>query len=180
MELENLIQLIEAVSTSELTGLKYEENGMKLHRTKKKDQVQVISAPMTIPAAAISTGEAANVTTTMMATDPATLASTMAAVGNPSGVSPENTGNTTAATETTLQGKIVESPLVGTFYAAPAEDAAPFVSVGDSVKKGQTLAIIEAMKLMNEIESEYDGIIEEILVKNGQPVEYGQPIFRIR
>lgn len=180
MELENLIQLIEAVSTSELTGLKYEENGMKLHLTKKKDQVQVISAPMTIPAAAISTGEAANVTTTMMATDPATLASTMAAVGNPSGVSPENTGNTTAATETTLQGKIVESPLVGTFYAAPAEDAAPFVSVGDSVKKGQTLAIIEAMKLMNEIESEYDGIIEEILVKNGQPVEYGQPIFRIR
>ena len=180
MELENLIQLIEAVSTSELTGLKYEENGMKLHLTKKKDQVQVISAPMTIPAATISTGEAANVTTTMMATDPATLASTMAAVGNPSGVSPENTGNTTAATETTLQGKIVESPLVGTFYAAPAEDAAPFVSVGDSVKKGQTLAIIEAMKLMNEIESEYDGIIEEILVKNGQPVEYGQPIFRIR
>ena len=180
MELENLIQLIEAVSTSELTGLKYEENGMKLHLTKKKDQVQVISAPMTIPAAAISTGEAANVTTTMMATDPATLASTMAAVGNPSGVSPENTGNTTAATETTLQGKIVESPLVGTFYAAPAEDAAPFVSVGDSVKKGQTLAIIEAMKLMNEIESEYDGIIEEILVKNGQPVEYGQPIFKIR
>ena len=180
MELENLIQLIEAVSASELTGLKYEENGMKLHLTKKKDQVQVISAPMTIPAAAISTGEAANVTTTMMATDPATLASTMAAVGNPSGVSPENTGNTTAATETTLQGKIVESPLVGTFYAAPAEDAAPFVSVGDSVKKGQTLAIIEAMKLMNEIESEYDGIIEEILVKNGQPVEYGQPIFKIR
>lgn len=180
MELENLIQLIEAVSASELTGLKYEENGMKLHLTKKKDQVQVISAPMTIPAAAISTGEAANVTTTMMATDPATLASTMAAVGNPSGVSPENTGNTVAATETTPQGKIVESPLVGTFYAAPTEEAAPFVSVGDSVKKGQTLAIIEAMKLMNEIESEYDGIIEEILVKNGQPVEYGQPIFRIR
>ena len=180
MELENLIQLIEAVSASELTGLKYEENGMKLHMTKKKDQVQVISAPMTIPAAAISTGEAANVTTTMMATDPATLAATMTAVGNPSGVSEENTGNTTVATETTPQGKIVESPLVGTFYAAPAEDAAPFVAVGDSVKKGQTLAIIEAMKLMNEIESEYDGIIEEILVKNGQPVEYGQPIFKIR
>ena len=180
MELENLIQLIEAVSASELTGLKYEENGMKLHMTKKKDQVQVISAPMTIPAATISTGEAANVTTTMMATNPATLAATMTAVGNPSGVSEENTGNTTAATETTPQGKIVESPLVGTFYAAPAEDAAPFVAVGDSVKKGQTLAIIEAMKLMNEIESEYDGIIEEILVKNGQPVEYGQPIFKIR
>ena len=77
-------------------------------------------------------------------------------------------------------GKLVESPLVGTFYAAPAEDAAPFVAVGDTVKKGQTLAIVEAMKLMNEIESEFDGIVEEILVENGQAVEYGQPLFRIK
>ena len=74
---------------------------------------------------------------------------------------------------------MVESPLVGTFYAAPAEDASPFVSVGDQVKKGQTLAIVEAMKLMNEIESEYDGTITEILVENGEAVEYGQPLFRI-
>ena len=77
------------------------------------------------------------------------------------------------------EGKLVESPLVGTFYAAPSEDAAPFVTVGDTVKKGQTLAIIEAMKLMNEIESEYDGKVIEILVENGKPVEYGQPLFRI-
>lgn len=77
-------------------------------------------------------------------------------------------------------GKLIESPLVGTFYAAPSEDAAPFVAVGDTVKKGQPLAIIEAMKLMNEIESEYDGTVVEILVENGQPVEYGQPLFRIR
>ena len=73
----------------------------------------------------------------------------------------------------------MESPLVGTFYAAPSEDAAPFVSVGDTVKKGQTLAIVEAMKLMNEIESDYDGTIAEIFVENGQAVEYGQPLFRI-
>ena len=73
----------------------------------------------------------------------------------------------------------MKSPLVGTFYVAPAEDADPFVSVGDPVKKGQTLAIIEAMKLMNEIESEYDGTVAEILVENGKPVEYGQPLFRI-
>ena len=65
------------------------------------------------------------------------------------------------------------------FYAAPSEDAQPFVKVGDTVKKGQTLAIVEAMKLMNEIESEFDGEIAEILVENGQPVEYGQPLFRI-
>ena len=78
------------------------------------------------------------------------------------------------------EGKIVASPLVGTFYAAPSEDAAPYVQVGDAVKKGQVLAIVEAMKLMNEIESEYDGIVEEILVENAQGVEYGQPLFRIR
>ena len=65
------------------------------------------------------------------------------------------------------------------FYAAPSEDAQPFVKVVDTVKKGQTLAIVEAMKLMNEIESEFDGEIAEILVENGQPVEYGQPLFRI-
>ena len=75
--------------------------------------------------------------------------------------------------------KIVTSPLVGVFYAAPAEDAEAFVKVGDTVKKGQVLAIVEAMKLMNEIESEYDGTITEVLVENGQAVEYGQPLFRM-
>lgn len=77
------------------------------------------------------------------------------------------------------EGKIITSPLVGVFYAAPSEEAEPFVAVGDSVKKGQTLAIIEAMKLMNEIECEYDGRVAEIYPENGQPVEYGQPLFRI-
>ena len=74
----------------------------------------------------------------------------------------------------------MESPLVGTFYAAPAEDAAPFVAVGDTVKKGQTLAIVEAMKLMNEIQCEYDCEIEAVLVSNEQKVEYGQPLFRVK
>lgn len=77
------------------------------------------------------------------------------------------------------EGRIMKSPLVGVFYAAPAEDADSFVSVGDAVKRGQTMAIIEAMKLMNEIECEFDGTLEEIYVANGQPVEYGQPLFRI-
>ena len=76
-------------------------------------------------------------------------------------------------------GNMVKSPLVGTFYTAPAEDADPFVKVGDTVKKGQILAIVEAMKLMNEIESDFEGKIAEVLVENGQPVEYGQPLFRI-
>ena len=89
-----------------------------------------------------------------------------------------NTANT-QADNSEPEGMIVKSPLVGTFYAAPAEDADPFVSVGDQVKKGQTLAIVEAMKLMNEIESDFDGKVAEIYVENGQAVEYGQPLFRI-
>lgn len=77
------------------------------------------------------------------------------------------------------EGKLVKSPLVGTFYAAPSQDAAPYVKVGDPVKKGQVLAIVEAMKLMNEIESDFDGTVAEVYVKNGESVEYGMPLFRI-
>ena len=76
--------------------------------------------------------------------------------------------------------KVVASPLVGTFYNAASPDSDAFVSVGDTVKKGQVLGIIEAMKLMNEIESEYDGVVEAVLVNNEEVVEYGQPLFRIR
>ncbi len=73
----------------------------------------------------------------------------------------------------------VTSPIVGTFYRAPSPEAAPFVEVGSKVKKGQVLCIVEAMKLMNEIESEADGIVIKVLVENGQPVEYGEPLFLI-
>ncbi len=175
MEIENLIKLIKTVSESDLTGLKYEENGVKLHLTKKKDQVHVVTPPaVNMPPHPV------------MAPAPVPAAAPAAAYGADQVVSDINVPSAKEAenTEVTASqkpaGKIVESPLVGTFYAAPAEDAAPFVSVGDTVKKGQTLAIIEAMKLMNEIESEYDGTIAEILVENGQPVEYGQPLFRIQ
>jgi acetyl-CoA carboxylase biotin carboxyl carrier protein len=75
---------------------------------------------------------------------------------------------------------IVKSPIVGTFYRAAEPGAAPFASIGDQVKKGQVLCIIEAMKLMNEIDSEYDGEIASIYVENGQPVQYGERIFAIR
>lgn len=73
----------------------------------------------------------------------------------------------------------ITSPIVGTFYRAPSPDANPFVEVGSKVTKGQVLCIIEAMKLMNEIESEVDGIVVRVLVENGQPVEYGEPLFLI-
>lgn len=74
---------------------------------------------------------------------------------------------------------IVKSPMVGTLYLKPAPNSSPYVTIGTKVKKGQVLCIIEAMKLMNEIESEYDGKIKEILVKDGQAVEYGKPLFKI-
>ena len=82
--------------------------------------------------------------------------------------------------EETLDGNVVKSPLVGTFYNAPSPDAEPYVKVGDTVKKGQVLAIVEAMKLMNEIESEFDGTVEKILVSNEEVVEFGQPLFVIK
>lgn len=74
----------------------------------------------------------------------------------------------------------ITSPMVGVFYSAPAENAQPFVSVGDTVKKGDVLCIIEAMKLMNEIISEYDGVVEEICAVNSQVVDFGHPLFRLR
>ena len=81
--------------------------------------------------------------------------------------------------EETAGSMVVKSPLVGTFYCAPNVDAKPYVQVGDVVKKGQVLGSVEAMKLMNEIESEFEGEIKEILVENEQMVEYGQPLFVI-
>ncbi|MBR2780237.1 MAG: acetyl-CoA carboxylase biotin carboxyl carrier protein [Eubacteriaceae bacterium] len=72
------------------------------------------------------------------------------------------------------------SPIVGTFYSAPAPDAAPFVRIGDHVKNGQTVCILEAMKLMNEIQTEFDCEIEAVLVSNEQKVEYGQPLFKVK
>ena len=76
-------------------------------------------------------------------------------------------------------GVLVNSPFVGTFYRAPSPESPPFVEVGATVKKGQTLCIVEAMKLMNEIESETDGTVAEILAQNASPVEFGEPLFRI-
>ena len=85
-----------------------------------------------------------------------------------------------AASEPALPaGHIVKSPMVGTFYRASSPDAKAFAEVGDSVKEGQTLCIVEAMKLLNEIESDATGVIKAILVENGQPVEFGEPLFVI-
>jgi acetyl-CoA carboxylase biotin carboxyl carrier protein len=75
------------------------------------------------------------------------------------------------------EGHVVKAPMVGTFYRSPSPDAKAFVEVGQAVKEGETICIIEAMKLMNEIEADASGLVKAILVENGQPVEYGQPLF---
>lgn len=158
MKSEQILQLIKAVSDSELTEFKYEEDGVKLSLKK------TVPAPVqTVIAAAPAA--------------PAQIPAVPAAPAAP--VVPEAVPAEPEKKETEIKGNIVKSPLVGTFYAAPAEDAEPFVKVGDSVKEGQVLAIVEAMKLMNEIESDYSGTVTEILVENGQGVEFGQPLFVI-
>ena len=163
MKVEQVLELIKAVSDSELTEFKYEEDGVKLSLKKTSDkivQVQAPAAPVIAPP--------------VMPAAPAPVPAA-APVSAPAGAE----APAEASAEGEVKGNVVKSPLVGTFYAAPAEDADPFVKVGDSVKEGQVLAIVEAMKLMNEIESEFTGTITEILVENGQAVEYGQPLFVI-
>ena len=85
-----------------------------------------------------------------------------------------------AKPECEVEGDLITSPMVGTFYQAPSPDSPPYVKVGDKVKKGQTLCIIEAMKIMNELEAEFDCEILEILVEDGQPVEFDTPLFRVK
>jgi acetyl-CoA carboxylase biotin carboxyl carrier protein len=98
----------------------------------------------------------------------------------PSGAAPTASGASLAPSAVELpKGNIVKSPMVGTFYRAPSPGANPFIEVGQAVKPGDTLCIIEAMKLLNEIEAEVAGEIKEVLVENGQAVEYGQPLFVI-
>lgn len=161
MEFENLIKLIQTVSDSGLTELKYETDSIKMVLSKKQGRVQVVSGMMA------DTGISEN---------------GIQQIPVSAGVSYQadtEAGNKEVRKTSAAEGNVVTSPLVGVFYAAPAENAQPFVTVGDRVKKGQILAIVEAMKLMNDIECEFDGSVAEIFVENGQPVEYGQPLFRI-
>ena len=167
MKVEQVLQLIQAVSDSDLTEFKYEEDGVKLSLKKTEGKIVQVQAPVAAPAVV----QAAPAVIPAAPAAPAPLA--------PAPEAAPAAGEASAAEEAPA-GNIVKSPLVGTFYAAPAEDAEPFVKVGDSVKEGQVLAIVEAMKLMNEIESDFTGTVAEILVENGQAVEYGQPLFVIK
>lgn len=170
MKVEQVLELIQAVSDSALTEFKYEEDGVKLSLKKTENKIVQVQAPMPMPG--VMAAPAPAVPVQGPAAGISAAAETAAAAESDAAA---ESGNAQAA----LSGNVVKSPLVGTFYAAPAEDAEPFVKVGDSVKEGQVLAIVEAMKLMNEIESDFTGTVKEILVENGQAVEYGQPLFVI-
>ena len=170
MEMEKMIELIDAVSKSDLTGFKYEEDGIKLHLSKKENTCYVTEKRRLIGMVDVKDLLTAGESRT------ASAGVVSAEMGKTNAEGDQTLG---AAAEEAVAGNIVESPLVGTFYSAPAEDAESFVKVGDRVEKGQTLGIVEAMKLMNEIESDYSGTVAEILVNNQEGVEYGQPLFRI-
>lgn len=154
MEVKEIIELMKAMSDNGMTGFELEEGDWKLTMKREKKIVAAAQTPVIVQGAGQGT-----------------LLQT--AVESVSGDKEEKKVSG-------ISEKVITCPLVGTFYSSPAPDAEDYVKVGDTVKKGQVIGIVEAMKLMNEIESEYDGIVEEILVKNEETVEYGQPLFRIR
>ena len=172
MNVDEIIKLMQAVSDNGLTSLELKEGELKLSlkREKEMPQIVTVSAPSpdapSMQMAAVQNGLAA----------PSMMSPAMMTQGV---MMPQAAQGTSGRAEIGSD-KVVTSPLLGTFYNYSSRDAAPFVQEGDTVKKGQVLGIIEAMKLMNEIESEYDGIVEAVLVNNEEVVEYGQPLFRIK
>jgi acetyl-CoA carboxylase biotin carboxyl carrier protein len=156
MTLDEIKQLIEFIKTHDLSEFELEHDGVKIRVKSGGNHHQVVAAPqVTAAMPAISLGP-----------PPAAVAAAGAAAA--------------AADDEGGELAIVKSPIVGTFYRSAEPGAKAFVSVGDTVRKGQVLCIIEAMKLMNEIDSEYDGEITSIYVENGQAVQYGERLFAIK
>jgi acetyl-CoA carboxylase biotin carboxyl carrier protein len=159
MDLRKIKKLIEMLEESNLSELEIREGEetVRLSRVPTGPAAPAFHAPpaMAAPAAAAQP--------TAMTSTPAT---------------PDVTGAGNGAS-LEAEGQIVRSPMVGTYYAAPSPGAAAYVKIGQAVKKGDTLATIEAMKMFNPIEAEHDGVVKAILVENGQPVEFDQPLFVI-
>ena len=156
MDLRKLKKLIDLVEDSGIAELEVTEGEEKVRIVKggNAGKDMVVLAPQAVP---VSAQAAQAVAAAPPAAPPAAA----------------------AEAPTALDGHIVKSPMVGTFYRAGAPGAKAFVEVGDTVKVGQTVCVIEAMKLMNEIEADKDGVIKAIMVENGQPVEYGEPLMMI-
>jgi acetyl-CoA carboxylase biotin carboxyl carrier protein len=153
MDLDQLKSILDLVREHELTEFEVEHDGLRL-KIRKDATGTAVAMPPIAPMGAVVPSAAP--------------AASMAA------------GPTAASTETDVELAVVKSPIVGTFYRSPEPGAAPFVETGATVKKGQVLCIIEAMKLMNEIDSEYDGEVVSVYVENGQPVQYGERLFAIK
>ena len=173
MEIQDILALVQAVADNGLTELKVDDGNVKLSLKKEHPVVNVV-AGNTGAGMQVAGGQMPDFGSFGAAGAPA--AGTVAAQETDNAVA--NTG-AAAKTAPINSDKIVVSPLVGTFYSSSSPEAESFVKVGDTVKKGQVLGIVEAMKLMNEIESEYDRVVEEVMVGNEEVVEYGQPLFRI-
>ncbi len=156
MDLNYLRRLLRIFDESSASELSIEEEGMSVHMSKPSAQAPVMMQGYAMPTPAPAAAPAAS------------SAAPAAAASVPSASAPADSGHT------------VTSPIVGTFYRAPSPDADSFVQVGQHINAGDTLCIVEAMKLMNEIESDVTGTIIKILVENGQPVEYNQPIFLVK
>jgi acetyl-CoA carboxylase biotin carboxyl carrier protein len=157
MDLRKLKTLIELVQESGIAELEITEGEERVRISRAIPGGQMlapVSAPMTAQAPLAAQA----------------VAGTTVAAG-PSAAAPEVVPEE--------EGQVVKSPMVGTFYRSPSPGAPSFVDIGQSITAGQTLCIIEAMKLLNEIESEFAGVVKRVLVENGQPVEYGQPLFLI-
>jgi len=154
MDLRKLKKLIDLVQESGIAELEITEGEEKV-KIVKGGAVAALGAAT--PALAVAPETA--------------LARESAKAPTPAPIAPE--------AEAAPEGQLVKAPMVGTFYRSPSPDAKPFVEVGQAVKKGDTVCIIEAMKLMNEIETDVSGVVKAILVENGQPVEYGQPLLVI-
>jgi acetyl-CoA carboxylase biotin carboxyl carrier protein len=161
MDLNHVKELLDLVREHDLTEFEIEHDGFRLKI--RKDGVATTVATMSAAPAPIATVHAA-------AAQPL----------NPTVSTPEAAPTAADTGGEEIELAVVKSPIVGTFYRSPEPGAASFVEIGTTVKKGQVLCIIEAMKLMNEIDSEYDGEIVNVYVENGQPVQYGERLFAIK
>jgi acetyl-CoA carboxylase biotin carboxyl carrier protein len=169
MKMEKLEQVIELVRRHGLHQVEIEEGGTRISVTATAPQAPAVGA---LPYGFGAVAPMGPMPTTAGAS-PAVVSPSFGVASNP----PSSNVGAGSEAKPALSGKIVRSPFVGTMYRASSPGADPFVEVGKRVKKGTTLCIVEAMKLMNEIEAEFDGVIKEILVENEQPVEFDQPLF---
>jgi acetyl-CoA carboxylase biotin carboxyl carrier protein len=168
MNAKELKSILQALQEHEVAELTLETPDYKL-TVKRGGEVQYLAAPAPVVIEPQAVAPAA----------PAPVAASSPAPAPAQASAPAPAPKPEAPKEDTSKYVEVKAPIVGTFYRAPSPDAEPFVKEGDTVKKGQVLCIIEAMKLMNEIESEVSGVVRKILVSNGEPIEYGQVLFLI-